>query len=339
MAGELTVVMVWIVVVRAGAALLGTAAGWGDPVSAQAGDWLRGTILGCVAVSPFLVAWALPWSGVQGPNLPRDLPVDGLLCRAAADGVSRRHVAAGLVLGAVCSSCSHSPAGRPLGVAPGRFAGRSAPSGAGRAARGGNSNATPGCCPARGSGRRSRSRGASSSPPWRFTATGHGPVGLLFGAVLLWICVFWWPVLHPFGSSLIGDGWAGRNDARPGAFVRAWSTLPARPEHVLRRVYLYGLAMASAMWAVPVLALIVRSWILFGSPSLRISASGGSIADLVLPLAALVPCLPALLVAGAVGHTLHTIFGAAGVIGIFHGHVLVLALLRAIRSRAARRCP
>lgn len=132
--------------------------------------------------------------------------------------------------------------------------------------------------------------------------------------------------LRPFDSNLIGMGLSGKQGARIGDFMRAWSVLPVRPESVLRLVYLHALVVAGGLWFGLVVAVVVRSWLRFGRLGLT-TADGGNLSLLLIPFAAAVPCLAGLLVAAAVGDRPRSIISGACFLLAFYGHLVLLAFL------------
>jgi hypothetical protein len=138
--------------------------------------------------------------------------------------------------------------------------------------------------------------------------------------------------LRPFDSNLIGMGLSGKQGARIGDFMRAWSVLPVRPGSVLRLVWLHGLAVMGGLWLGFIIALMVRSWVRFGRPGL-LTADGGNLAVIVIPLAATAPCLAGLLVAAAVGDRTRSIISGVCFLLVFYGHLSLLGVLASVFGR------
>jgi hypothetical protein len=65
-------------------------------------------------------------------------------------------------------------------------------------------------------------------------------------------------------------------------------------------------------------------------------AGGSSLAPLLLPLLAAVPCLPAMVVALAVGHRLHTALSGIALLLILNGHVMVLGVSSSLLPRGSQ---
>ena len=141
-------------------------------------------------------------------------------------------------------------------------------------------------------------------------------------------------LLRPFGSPLIAFSLAGRHGARTGDLLRAWSALPVRREAVLRWLWAYGFVL-SALGYVLVLAFIVaRVWLITGAPAL-VDSDGDSLARVALPFAGLILCLPALLVALAVGDRLNMVLSGVAILFIFHLHLLLLVALMGMFPRGS----
>ncbi len=138
--------------------------------------------------------------------------------------------------------------------------------------------------------------------------------------------------LRPFDSNLIGMGLSGKQGARMGDFMRAWSVLPVRPESVLRIVYLHGLVVAGGLWLGFVIAVMARAWIRLGRPGL-LTADGDNLAVIVIPFAAAVPCLAGLLVAAAVGDRTRSIISGVSFLLVFYGSLPLFAVLESTFGR------
>jgi hypothetical protein len=138
--------------------------------------------------------------------------------------------------------------------------------------------------------------------------------------------------LRPFDSNLIGMGLSGKQGARIGDFMRAWSVLPVRPGSVLRLVYLHGLVVMGGLWLGFVVALMARSWFRFGRLGL-LTADGGDLSVVVIPFAAAVPCLAGLLVAAAVGDRTRSIISGVCFLLVFYGHLLLFGVLASAFGR------
>jgi hypothetical protein len=141
--------------------------------------------------------------------------------------------------------------------------------------------------------------------------------------------------LRPLDSPLIIAPLAGRWGLRSGDYMRALSQLPVRAEAVLRWAWLHAMTLTLTAWVLAMLLVLIRARIHTGAFALS-DAGGASLCPILLPLLGVVPCMPALTLALAVGHRLHTALSGIALLLIFHGHVMVLAVASSLLPRGSQ---
>lgn len=132
-------------------------------------------------------------------------------------------------------------------------------------------------------------------------------LNLSFGLLLGFVA------LMPMGSPQVMAGLSGKPGYALGDFERAWAPLPVRRESVRRVVYGHGLVGGALLWGAIVGVVLLSNWIATGAPSLQ-NRDGRSLAWLLLPLVALVPCLATMLTGAAAGDRRRAFAGAFAMI-------------------------
>lgn len=161
-----------------------------------------------------------------------------------------------------------------------------------------------------------------------------GPGIVYMGGSLLLGVALGYLALRPMRSAQAVAGVFGRPGYRTGDFIGAWSILPVRRESVLRGVYLHGLLSTAAIWAAAVASAVVSSRLEHG-PFDAAAFITGSPGTLLLPMAAVIPCMAGLLAAGAAGSKGKATLAAVALIAVFQGHFLLLMLRTPLPLHAA----
>jgi hypothetical protein len=145
--------------------------------------------------------------------------------------------------------------------------------------------------------------------------------------VLVGACLLSFVVMRPMGSKLAAAGvwgWGGCG-ALPGEFSETWSVLPVRRELVLRGVYLHGLISGAALWIGILLVGSLVRWLGTGEISL-LGPEKGFLAELLFPLATVIPCLAVFLIAGAAGDRPRAVLSTGAFLVIVHLNIVLLVL-------------
>ncbi len=147
---------------------------------------------------------------------------------------------------------------------------------------------------------------------------------LYWGSTLLLSVAFGFVGMRPMLSKQVIAGVWGAPGFRPGDFMGAWARMPVRPGSVLVGVWVHGAVAAAALWGVVLtVALLSRA----ADPAAAAEPlAAGAVGRIILPMALLLPSVPGLLAAAAVGdRTWSWICGLTLFLGVHLAMVMLIA--------------
>lgn len=149
---------------------------------------------------------------------------------------------------------------------------------------------------------------------------------ILFAGFEAFLIIALQPLFRPFNSNLLAESLVGKHQVSRGDFMQAWSVLPVRREAVLRKVWIHGLVGGLILWAVPVMILVVRHFLIGGRWSFV--EGFGDLMQFVVVGGLLVPVMAGFMVGVASGRKLeYALSGLCLLLGV-HVLFLVKVLLR-----------
>ncbi len=152
-----------------------------------------------------------------------------------------------------------------------------------------------------------------------------GGISYYLGSTVVFSLLIGFLVLRPMGSAQAIAGVWGKAGYEPGDFLRAFSVLPVRRELVLRTVWLHGFVTGCILRIATLLAAAFNTKIALGEALFFTDSEGHLVAEIILPLLAMIPCAAGFLVEGSAGDRRMAFF--SGALFVLSPHIMFISLI------------
>lgn len=155
-----------------------------------------------------------------------------------------------------------------------------------------------------------------------------GGTAFYISSTFVFSMLFGFVMLRPMGSGQAISAVFGKTGYEMGDFARSFSVLPVSRNLVLRTVYLHGLISGSILWLGVILLTAFSARLSLGETIFFTDSDGRFIAELLLPMLALIPCAAGFLVEGAVGARKPAIF--SGALLVFSPQLVMILMIAGV---------